>query len=74
MGEFWAKERDIPVDHYPANWDEHGKAAGFIRNKQMAQVSEALIALYDGVSPGTKSMIDLAHKHGLKVYIHLVKG
>jgi len=46
-----------------------GKAAGFIRNAEMAEYADALIAFWDGRSKGTKHMIDLAKKHGLKVKI-----
>jgi len=30
-----AKSRGIPVKVYPAQWDVHGRAAGYIRNQQM---------------------------------------
>ena len=30
---------------FPANWDEHGKAAGPMRNRQMADYADALLAL-----------------------------
>lgn len=69
LGERWAKEHNVPLECYPANWDEHGRSAGYIRNDQMARKAEALIALWDGYSKGTKHMINLAHKHGLQVYV-----
>lgn len=72
LGERWAKERHIPIDKYPADWDTYKKAAGYIRNKLMADNSEALVAIWDGVSPGTKHMIDLARKANLHIYIHRV--
>ena len=43
--------------------------AGYLRNKQMAEYADALIAFWDGESKGTKHMIDLAKKNGLKVRI-----
>ena len=67
LGERYAKEHDIPVDYYPAEWDRYGKSAGYIRNEQMAMNSDALIAFWDGKSRGTKHMIDLADKY------HLIK-
>jgi hypothetical protein len=54
---------------FPADWKTHGKAAGPIRNRQMAKNAEALIALWDGNSRGTKNMIETATKLGLKVYV-----
>lgn len=31
----WATLNHVPCESYPAKWDEHGKAAGPIRNQQM---------------------------------------
>lgn len=69
IGEEIAEEFGIPLVLYPADWGKYGKSAGHIRNEQMAKNAEALIAVYDGVSPGTKSMINIAKKLGLKVYV-----
>lgn len=69
LGEKYAKERGYEIASYPADWDQYGKSAGYIRNKEMAQNADALMAFWDGESRGTKHMIDLAHKHGLKVLV-----
>ena len=69
LGEQYAVEHQIPVDAYPAQWDKHGKAAGYIRNEEMAKNADALIAFWDGKSRGTKHMIDLAMKYQLKIRI-----
>ena len=34
----------IPIILYPANWKEYGRAAGFIRNTDIANKSDVLIA------------------------------
>lgn len=31
----WARKRGVQNLKFPADWDKHGKAAGFIRNQQM---------------------------------------
>lgn len=72
LGKEWAIEQGIQVEEYPADWPKYGRAAGFIRNAQMADDAEALIALWDGVSKGTAHMITIARKRNLKVYVHLV--
>lgn len=69
MGERWASENNIPVEKFPADWNRYGKSAGYRRNAEMAQNADALIALWNGKSRGTKHMIDLANKAGLKIYI-----
>ena len=69
MGERYAHERGYDVQQFPANWERDGKAAGFIRNRQMADVADALIAFWDGMSNGTKNMIDNARRKGLAVRV-----
>lgn len=68
-GEIWAANREIPVERYPADWNQFGKSAGYVRNSQMASVAEALVAVWDGVSPGTRNMIDLAKQKKLTVFV-----
>lgn len=70
-GKKWAERNHIPFEEYPADWNTHGKSAGYIRNTLMAKNGEALIAVWDGMSKGTKNMINLARKAGLKVYVHV---
>lgn len=69
LGEQWATMNNIPIDIYPANWDKYGKSAGYKRNTIMAINADALIAIWDGESKGTKHMIDLAEKYGLKTFV-----
>lgn len=67
FGEGWAKEHDIPVQHFLAEWKIHGKRAGPVRNKMMAENAEGLVAVWDGESRGTYSMIELAVAKGLRI-------
>jgi len=68
LGERYAKEKGYQIKKFPANWSL-GKSAGYKRNEEMAVYADALIAFWDESSKGTKHMIDLAMKHGLKVRI-----
>lgn len=60
----------IPVDEYHADWNTHGKAAGPIRNQEMADNADALIAAWDGLSRGTADMIRRARAKGLRVHVY----
>jgi hypothetical protein len=71
IGEELAKEHGIPVKIFSANWDFYGKSAGRRRNKEMAEYADALIAVWDSKSPGTKNMISEAKKKSLVVCVHL---
>lgn len=66
----FAKQHDLPLHKFPANWNQYGRAAGMIRNDEMAQFADALIAIWDGRSVGTKGMIDIARSRRLKVIIY----
>lgn len=68
-GELWAKKQGLGVISKPADWAKHGKAAGPIRNEEMAQEAEALIAVWDGTSRGTADMIRKAEARGLRVFV-----
>ena len=73
LGELYAFEMDsVKLKRFPANWSLYGKKAGPIRNQEMADYAEALIAVWDGESTGTKDMIERAQEKGLQVYVHVV--
>jgi hypothetical protein len=69
LGERYAKENGIKLSYFYPDWKGQGKLAGHKRNEQMAHYSEALVAIWDGDSRGTKHMIEYANKKGLKVYV-----
>ena len=69
LGEQYAREHGYAIEQYLADWGMHGKAAGPIRNAQMANSADALIAFWDGQSKGTKSMINIAKRKGLGVRV-----
>lgn len=62
----WAIARGIPVETYAPDWKQHGKAAGPIRNGQMADVIDALAAFPGG--RGTADMVRQARKRRMPVY------
>lgn len=71
LGEKYAFERGYKLRRFHANWGKYNKGAGYIRNKEMAEYADALIIFWDNVSKGSKHMIDLARKRGLKIKIQL---
>lgn len=70
LGEKWACENVLKYEKYPADWNKHGKAAGHIRNTQMAKDADVLVAFWDGKSKGTHHMIGTALDHGLEVHVY----
>jgi len=57
LGEVYAHRHNIPIRRFPAEWRRYGKKAGPIRNREMAIYADALLAIWDGESRGTKNMI-----------------
>ena len=70
----YAKERNLEYVEFPADWDKHGKSAGYIRNEEMhkyiAQFEKrGCIAFWDGESKGTQHNFPLAKKYNTPIKI-----
>lgn len=62
LGRNWAIGNNIKITSFPANWERDGNRAGMIRNHEMGDYADRLIAFWNGTSPGTKDMIDYMKK------------
>jgi len=71
LGEQYAKEHNIKIKEFPADWKNLKNAAGPIRNKQMGDYADSLIAVTNG-SKGTQHMIDYATSRGLRVFVYKI--
>lgn len=72
LGEKWARSYGVPVVHFyltNEDWLLFGNRAGIIRNQQMAEYADVLIAIWDGKSKGTKNMIEEMQKLDKPVYL-----
>lgn len=69
LGERFAHEHGCKVAKFPADWNAHGKSAGYRRNADMAEYADACVCFWDGKSKGTKHMIDLATKKGIQLRV-----
>jgi hypothetical protein len=63
----WTWERGIALKEYPADWKEHGRAAGPIRNRKMLRegLPDLVVAFPGG--RGTADMIRAAKAAGVEV-------
>lgn len=67
----WCEDTGTKEERFPAEWDRHGKGAGFVRNMRMALQHPALcLAFWDGASPGTLDMFTKAIKQGVAVRLY----
>lgn len=71
LGEQYAKENKIPLKLFPADWKQHGKKAGYLRNEEMAKYATHCICFWDGKSKGTAMMMRLAKQY--KLHLRIVK-
>lgn len=62
LGERYAKENNIDIVRFPAKWDTYGKKAGYLRNLEMGEYGDILIAFPIGESKGTYNMINIMKK------------
>lgn len=63
----WAKDNWLPLLEFPANWKEHGRAAGPIRNQQMlVEGKPDLVVAFPGGN-GTAHMVKIAREAGVEV-------
>lgn len=71
----WAASEHIPHHVEPAQWERYGRnRAGAVRNRVMEKQADALIALWDGISRGTRDMIGVMVAARKPVYIHGIRG
>lgn len=74
LGEKWGLENSIPIKYFIPDWENLGRKAGFLRNKDMGDYANEfgnglLVAFWDKKSRGTKSMIEYAESIGLTVKV-----
>ncbi|AEI50251.1 SLOG family protein [Runella slithyformis] len=69
LAERYAKENGLKITVIPADWKTHGKAAGPMRNTEIIEACDQVVALWDGKSTGTADTIRKAKQAGKQVYI-----
>lgn len=74
LGEVYAARRRFGIIRKPANWKKYGKSAGYIRNKEMAKIANAVVVFWDGQSSGSKHMIDLAIENKLPTVVYTIEN
>jgi hypothetical protein len=67
----YAIKHGLKVKKMQANWIGYGKIAGFIRNKQMVDLCDMGIAIWNGKSNGTRHTIEFLKKQDKLIKIFL---
>lgn len=69
FGELYALKNNIPTKIFIPDWSK-GRGAGHIRNTDIVNNSELIIAFWDEISPGTKNSVEKAMKSNKKIIIY----
>ena len=72
LAEKWAKTNKIATEIYLPDWAKFGKRAGFIRNRDIINNSDACIAFWDGKSKGTQNSIELAKRKNIPITLIII--
>lgn len=62
MGEQFADEWEIKKTIFLPDWEKHGKKAGFVRNRDIIENSDFVLAFWDGLSKGSANSLSIAKK------------
>lgn len=69
MAEITAKERGLETIIFRADWKRFGRGAGMVRNHDIVNAADKVVAFWDGKSDGTRNSIELARQAGKPVEI-----
>lgn len=68
LGEKYAEEKGYKLKQFKANWDKYGNKAGYLRNKNMVEFSNACIIFHKKeIDKGTKMLIRISREQKLLV-------
>lgn len=68
LGERYAEEKGYKLKQFKANWDKYGNRAGYLRNKNMTEFSNACIIFHDKeIDKGTKMLIRISREQKLLI-------
>lgn len=57
-----ARAQGFATKEFPAQWEKYGKRAGFMRNTELAESADWVVAFWDRRSKGTRDTIIKAHE------------
>ena len=69
LAHIYAQENKLEEHICWPDWEKHGKAAGFIRNREIVDASDEILAFWDGKSRGTANTIAIAKRQHKTVII-----
>lgn len=71
LADRWARQYGVDIERHPIPdwvWEKYGSSSGPVRNGYMVGEADAVVAIWDGESSGTKNTIRQAIDGGVPVY------
>lgn len=65
----FAERHNLPLTEFRPEYDKYGKSSPIIRNKQIVEYCDSVLAFWDGKSKGTQNAICYAKKLGKPIKI-----
>ncbi len=65
----YARQHELELIEFRPDYAKNGRGATFIRNREIVDNSDMVVAFWNGTSKGTKYTIDYANKKGVKTLI-----
>lgn len=69
LAEEFARMNGLTLTVMKPDWKRYGRGAGLRRNLDMLEACECVVAIWDGVSRGTKHSINSAKEIGRPVFV-----
>ena len=67
----FAVENSIPLVEFLPKYEIYGKRAPLVRNTQIVEYADMVVAFWNGKSKGTMFTVNYAKKHGKTVYVYI---
>ena len=69
LAEIYARKNNIPIKVFLPDYDKYGKRAPKVRNEQIVEYSDEVIAFWDATSTGTAHTVATAVMKGVTVHV-----
>ena len=73
LAEKWADKNRISKTVIRPEYSKYGRSAPLVRNKEIVQRADVVVAIWDGKSRGTKYTIEYARQAGKQVKVHILE-
>lgn len=71
LAEEYARQHGLPIRVIRPNYALYGRKAPLVRNRQIVEFSDLVIALWDGSSTGTVYTVNYAQERGVPVRLYI---